>query len=277
MIGTAAFIALMGGVSHAVAAFSVAMQVPDAPLDIAENVDAQVIIDQGEEARAEASPEARAAEDGQNAPLERGADQPVAADLEGEFITEPAPLVFSNVDDAKIAQDVLGYLNDLTTATASFVQSSPSGAVEEGQFWLRRPRQLRMEYGSSNDPSLLIVATQGNVYVRDNALETTDFYPVKKTPLRFLLTKELDAETLDVVSVQRGTDSVAVTFADVSGDAEGDLTVVLDAPNLRLQQWVVRDPQNNVTFVTLEDLVEGGKVSNRLFRVPDAGGQFINN
>ena len=277
MIGTAAFIALMGGVSHAVAAFSLAMQAPDAPLDIAENVDAQVIIDQGEEARAEASPEARAAEDGQNAPLERGADQPVAADLEGEFITEPAPLVFSNVDDAKIAQDVLGYLNDLTTATASFVQSSPSGAVQEGQFWLRRPRQLRMEYGSSNDPSLLIVATQGNVYVRDNALETTDFYPVKKTPLRFLLTKELDAETLDVVSVQRGTDSVAVTFADVSGDAEGDLTVVLDAPNLRLQQWVVRDPQNNVTFVTLEDLVEGGKVSNRLFRVPDAGGQFINN
>ena len=277
MIGTAAFIALMGGVSHAVAAFSLAMQAPDAPLDIAENVDAQVIIDQSEEARAEASPETRAAEDGQNAPLERGADQPVAADLEGEFITEPAPLVFSNVDDAKIAQDVLGYLNDLTTATASFVQSSPSGAVQEGQFWLRRPRQLRMEYGSSNDPSLLIVATQGNVYVRDNALETTDFYPVKKTPLRFLLTKELDAETLDVVSVQRGTDSVAVTFADVSGDAEGDLTVVLDAPNLRLRQWVVRDPQNNVTFVTLEDLVEGGKVSNRLFRVPDAGGQFINN
>ena len=277
MIGTAAFIALMGGVSHAVAAFSLAMQAPDAPLDIAENVDAQVIIDQSEEARAEASPEARAAEDGQNAPLERGADQPVAADLEGEFITEPAPLVFSNVDDAEIAQDVLGYLNDLTTATASFVQSSPSGAVQEGQFWLRRPRQLRMEYGSSNDPSLLIVATQGNVYVRDNALETTDFYPVKKTPLRFLLTKELDAETLDVVSVQRGTDSVAVTFADVSGDAEGDLTVVLDAPNLRLRQWVVRDPQNNVTFVTLEDLVEGGKVSNRLFRVPDAGGQFINN
>lgn len=277
MIGTAAFIALMGGVSHAVAAFSVAMQVPDAPLDIAENVDAQVIIDQSEEARAEASPETRAAEDGQNAPLERGADQPVAADLEGEFITEPVPLVFSNVDDAKIAQNVLGYLNDLTTATASFVQSSPSGAVQEGQFWLRRPRQLRMEYGSSNDPSLLIVATQGNVYVRDNALETTDFYPVKKTPLRFLLTKELDAETLDVVSVQRGTDSVAVTFADVSGDAEGDLTVVLDAPNLRLRQWVVRDPQNNVTFVTLEDLVEGGKVSNRLFRVPDAGGQFINN
>ena len=277
MIGTAAFIALMGGVSHAVAAFSLAMQAPDAPLDIAENVDAQVIIDQSEEARAEASPETRAAEDGQNAPLERGADQPVAADLEGEFITEPVPLVFSNVDDAKIAQDVLGYLNDLTTATASFVQSSPSGAVQEGQFWLRRPRQLRMEYGSSNDPSLLIVATQGNVYVRDNALETTDFYPVKKTPLRFLLTKELDAETLDVVSVQRGTDSVAVTFADVSGDAEGDLTVVLDAPNLRLQQWVVRDPQNNVTFVTLEDLVEGGKVSNRLFRVPDAGGQFINN
>lgn len=277
MIGTAAFIALMGGVSHAVAAFSLAMQAPDAPLDIAENVDAQVIIDQGEEARAEASPEARGAEDGQNAPLERGADQPVAADLEGEFITEPVPLVFSNVDDAKIAQNVLGYLNDLTTATASFVQSSPSGAVQEGQFWLRRPRQLRMEYGSSNDPSLLIVATQGNVYVRDNALETTDFYPVKKTPLRFLLTKELDAETLDVVSVQRGTDSVAVTFADVSGDAEGDLTVVLDAPNLRLQQWVVRDPQNNVTFVTLEDLVEGGKVSNRLFRVPDAGGQFINN
>lgn len=277
MIGTAAFIALMGGVSHAVAAFSLAMQAPDAPLDIAENVDAQVIIDQSEEARAEASPETRAAEDGQNAPLERGADQPVAADLEGEFITEPVPLVFSNVDDAKIAQNVLGYLNDLTTATASFVQSSPSGAVQEGQFWLRRPRQLRMEYGSSNDPSLLIVATQGNVYVRDNALETTDFYPVKKTPLRFLLTKELDAETLDVVSVQRGTDSVAVTFADVSGDAEGDLTVVLDAPNLRLRQWVVRDPQNNVTFVTLEDLVEGGKVSNRLFRVPDAGGQFINN
>ena len=185
--------------------------------------------------------------------------------------------VFADDSDEELAQRLFAYLDDLTTVEADFVQSSPSGQVTEGKFWLRRPRQLRMEYAPLDDSPLVIVASQGNVYVQDKALETTDLYPVKRTPLRFLLNKSVEEQDLDIVALERGPSSVAMTVRDPDSEAEGDLTLVFDAPTLSLRQWLVRDPRRGLTIVSLENIERDGKLRNSLFRTPEAGGAFINN
>ncbi|MEK7266237.1 MAG: outer-membrane lipoprotein carrier protein LolA [Pseudomonadota bacterium] len=184
------------------------------------------------------------------------------------------PVVFSDLSDEAVAARVLSQIESLTTLSGDFVQTAPSGAVVTGKVYLRRPGQIRFDY---DDPSpITIVATGGMVYVENSELETADSYPLKKTPLRFLLSKKIDIGDATLKSVDRSADAVAVTYASTGDETEGELTLVMSAPDLSIEQWAVRDPQGGVTIVALQGVSTGGTLENRLFRAPDAGGAFIN-
>jgi len=184
-------------------------------------------------------------------------------------------LVFDGESDEALVDRLMGYLQEIETLNGDFTQIAPSGAISSGQFYIRRPGFLRFEY----DPPtpLLIVANGGMVYVRDEALETTDSYPVGRTPLKFLLRKKIDLGPTKVVGVDRGVDSFAVTLGSDDEETEGELTMIVRAPELSLVRWVVRDIQNGITVVSLDNVKSGEKLANRLFRTPDAGGQFLKN
>lgn len=184
-----------------------------------------------------------------------------------------AALVFEDETDQAVVARIVDYLESIDTLQADFVQVAPSGAVSTGRFFLRRPGLLRFEY----DPPtpLLIVANGGMVFVRDEALETTDSYPVNRTPLKFLLRRKVELDDLEIRSVDRGVDTVAVTFASSDQETEGELSLIFDAPDLALRQWVVRDPQNGVTVVDLENVTAGVRLANRLFQIPEAGSAFL--
>ncbi|NWG91776.1 MAG: outer-membrane lipoprotein carrier protein LolA [Parvularculaceae bacterium] len=182
--------------------------------------------------------------------------------------------VFSDLSDQAVADRALSYIESLTTLAGTFVQTAPSGAVASGKFYLRRPGQVRFDY---DDPSpITIVATQGMVYVENSELETTDSYPLKKTPLRFLLSKKIDIGDATLKAVERMPDAVAITYASSEEETEGEITLVLSAPTLKIEQWAVKDAEDGVTIVALQGVTAGGAVDNRLFRAPDAGGAFLN-
>lgn len=187
----------------------------------------------------------------------------------------PETLAFDGESDEQVVERLIGYIEGLDTLQGDFTQIAPSGAVSSGRFYLRRPGLLRFEY----DPPtpLLIVANGGLVYVRDEALETTDSYPVGKTPLKFLLRREFDRDDAQVVSVDRGIDTVAVTFSSSEEETEGELTVIARAPEMTLTRWIVRDLQNGITVVSLDNVQEGIRLANRLFEAPEAGGEFLKN
>lgn len=185
------------------------------------------------------------------------------------------PVAFDGLADDAVAASALKSLEALTTLEGNFVQTSPAGAVVSGKFYLRRPGQIRFDY---DDPSpITIVATGGMVYVENSDLETTDSYPLKKTPLRFLLNKKIDLGDAVLKSVERAPDEIAVTYASTDEDVEGEITLVLSAPDLMIEKWAVTDPQGGVTVVALNGVKAGGSFENRLFRAPEAGGAFINN
>lgn len=184
-------------------------------------------------------------------------------------------LAFDGESDDNVVARFVSALEGIDTLQGDFTQVAPSGAVSTGKFFLRRPGLLRFEYDAP-DP-LLIVANSGIVYVRDDALETTDSYPVGRTPLKFLLDDRINLADAEVLSVDRGIDTVAVTLASQDEETEGEISIIMSAPALQLRRWIVRDVQNGITVVTLDDVVAGERIANRLFRAPDAGGQFLKN
>lgn len=190
-------------------------------------------------------------------------------------VADAGPPVFADESDQAVADKMLEAIEAITTLSGDFTQVAPSGAISTGKFYLRRPGFLRFQYDRPSP--LLIVANGGMVYVRDNRLETTDSYPLGKTPLKFLLKKKVEIGDAKVVAVDRGADSVAVTFASSDPETEGDLTLVMSAPEMKLRQWIVRDPENGVTIVSLDNVVAGERLANRLFAVPDTGSAFLKN
>ena len=187
----------------------------------------------------------------------------------------PENLALEDESDEAVAERLISYIEGLDTLSGDFTQIARSGAISTGRLYLRRPGFLRFEY----DPPtpLLIVANGGLVYVRDEALETTDSYPVGKTPLKLLLKKNIDRDDAKIIAVDRGVDTIAVTFGSDLEETEGELTIIASAPDMALERWIVRDLQNGITVVTLENVETGMRLANRLFRVPEAGGQFLKN
>lgn len=191
---------------------------------------------------------------------------------EDEVFTDP--LVFDGESDEAVADKLIAYLESIDTLTGDFTQIAPSGAISDGKFYLRRPGFLRFEYEPPTP--LLIVANSGMVYVRDDALETTDSYPVGRTPLKLLLAKKVDRKDAQLVHVDRGVDNVAVTFSSTDEETEGELTLIASAPDFTLRRWIVRDLQGGMTVVTLNNVKSGERLANSLFAAPEAGGRFIN-
>lgn len=199
--------------------------------------------------------------------------EPEADDTNGERLPPEDPLVFDNETDETVAEKLISYIEDLDTLNGDFTQIAPSGAISSGKFYLRRPGFLRFEYAPPTP--LLIVANSGLVYVRDEDLETTDSYPVGKTPLKFLLSKKIDRDDAQIVSVDRGVDNIAVTFASDDEETEGELTLIASAPEFELRRWIVHDAQGGLTVVTLDNVKTGERLANNLFRAPETGGRFL--
>lgn len=200
--------------------------------------------------------------------------EPTLGEAEPEDEAFADPLVFESESDEAVAEKLIAYLESVDTLSGEFTQIAPSGAISDGKFYLDRPGKLRFEYEPPTP--LLLVASGGLVYVRDEALETTDSYPVGRTPLKFLLSRKIDRDDAQVVSVDRGVDNVAVTFSSSDEETEGELTLIASAPDFALRRWIVRDPQGGMTIVTLNNVKSGERLANSLFAAPEAGGRFLN-
>lgn len=239
------------------------------------NAETEIVLAQAEEAPAASEPTAEPL----TAPPADDLDEAKVKIAPREFVSEEeeytGPLAFEDENDKAVVSRLIEYLESVDTLKGDFTQIAPSGKVSNGRFYLRRPGFLRFEY----DPPtpLLIVANGGMVYVRDEALETTDSYPVSKTPLKFLLREEVDLDDAKAIAVDRGVDTVAVTFSSLKEETEGELTIIVNAPDMSLARWIVRDVQQGVTVVTLDNVKEDVRLANRLFETPDAGGRFLKN
>lgn len=174
-------------------------------------------------------------------------------------------------DPANVRADLAridGAMNATKSFSGRFVQYSPNGAVDQGQIYLRRPENLRFEYDAPNP--LLIVADNGMLVQHDKALETYDRVPLSATPLSYFLKENLNlAEDTEVVALQKTPTDWRMTARDGSGQMEGAITMVFDAQNLALKEWIIADDFGGQTRVVLSDLSYNARLDPRLFILRD--------
>lgn len=177
----------------------------------------------------------------------------------------------TDASDFSIAQlaaidQVSTYLNAISTLSGDFTQTAPDGTVTEGQFFIERPGKLRFDYAA---PSPLLVISDGRwVAVQDTRLRTTEKYPLGTTPLKMILSGDINLlRDTKILAVYPETELVTVSIEERVGEAPGTLTLMFDPVENRLMRWTVTDVQGLDTTVSLDNAVAGTPIDPKKFRI----------
>lgn len=163
---------------------------------------------------------------------------------------------------------VSAYLNGIRTLAASFAQVNEKGGVTQGNFYLARPGRLRFEY---RPPSpTLVVATGGNIYVRNSRLNTVDRYSVQDTPLGLLLGENIDLRrNTAVLGIDRRPGELLLRARTSTNRTQDNINIVFATePQLAIRSWTVRDAQGGITSVSFGQPQMGAALPDELFAVP---------
>ncbi len=158
------------------------------------------------------------------------------------------------------------YLNQLTSAEASFTQINADGTISTGTLYIRRPGKVRFEYKPPEQA--LVMANNGAVVVFDRKLGgEPETYPLDRTPLGLILARNVDLGRANMV-VAHGYDGTAttVTAQDPENPEYGSIQLKFTDNPVELRQWVITDDGGGQTTVVLGAL-ERKQLANRLFNI----------
>lgn len=165
--------------------------------------------------------------------------------------------------------EISRYLNGIRTADSTFTQVNDDGSLSTGTLYIHRPNRMRFEYDPPD--STLVVASAGAVVIHDKkSNQPPESYPLKRTPLSLILTRNVDLGQANMVVDHRfdGTSTV-VTAQDPKNPEYGHIELVFTDSPVELRKWVVHDSVGSQTTVILGALRTGTKLRDDMFD-PDA-------
>ncbi len=199
------------------------------------------------------------------------APAPASAEAAATALTRPVAATFDpnspfTREQQTILANINAYFNSFTLMEGQFVQFGPSGEQSEGVFFLSRPGKIRFHY---SPPAKLDVISDGRqVAVEDGKTNTQDLYPLSKTPLRYLLARQIDLTSAKLVSaIKEQPDLIALDIVEKGVLAKGKLTLIFDRKTYALRSWIVTDAQGLNTSVDIFNTTTGKAQNPKLFWV----------
>jgi outer membrane lipoprotein-sorting protein len=176
------------------------------------------------------------------------------------------PGTFNDAETAELDK-LSAYLNGIHTLKSNFVQLGPQGELAQGEFDLAKPGRLRFSY---NPPSpIVIVATGGDIYVKNTQLNTVDRSSLSDTPLDLLLNQDIDLRHDPMITgLEQQPGALIVHARAATTRNQSNITLVFSYPAIELRQWMVKDNQGGVTTVALTGLQTGATLPDSLFAAP---------
>jgi outer membrane lipoprotein-sorting protein len=167
---------------------------------------------------------------------------------------------------SQAAQRIANHFSSVKSMTGEFVQFGPSGEQTGGKFFLDRPGKLRFNY---EDPSPIRVIADGKAVVIGNRkLKTWDLYPLSKTPLKLLLSEEIDLSQKMVRQVKEEPDLTTIILGDKSVFGDSTISLMFDPKTYDLKQWTIRDAQGKDTSVMIFNVKTGVTFDRTVFQIP---------
>ncbi len=171
--------------------------------------------------------------------------------------------------DRALVQQAQTYLQGLTAAQGSFVETGPNNVTRQGSFSLLRPGKMRFEY--TNPAGLLVVSDGYNVKRYDPRLNSFQQVPLSRTPLSVFLARNVRLDQgvrIDSVNRMAGG-AFSITARDSRRPNDGQVVLTFAGSPLRLTEWTITDVQGARTRTRLTSLQPASNLSARLFQLTD--------
>jgi outer membrane lipoprotein-sorting protein len=157
------------------------------------------------------------------------------------------------------------YLNGIKTMESRFIQINPDGSAWNGTLFVRRPGKFRFEY----DPPIphLLIANGSWFFHVDRALKETNVIPLVKTPAQFLVQENISLKKdFKITKFEEQPGIVQVGLVTRDNPDLGEVTLTFSDKPLELRKWSVRDVQDNLTQITLQNTRYGVNLNADLFK-----------
>jgi len=153
------------------------------------------------------------------------------------------------------AQKIADHFSAVKSMSGEFVQFGPKGEQTGGKFFLERPGKIRFNYdGSSN---FRVISDGKSVVILNKKLNTSDLYPLSKTPLKLLLDDRIDLSGGRVKAIKEEDDLTTIKLSDKSVFGNAMITMMFDPKTYDLRQWTITDAQGKDTTVMIFNTKEG--------------------
>ena len=172
----------------------------------------------------------------------------------------------TQAEAAAAVTEVNAYFNENPSLQGEFTQIGPTGRVSKGVFFISKPGKMRFEYAA---PNPYIIVSDGTwVTVKNRSKERGDQYPLSQTPLRLVLSDNVDLlQETNVLNVEKADELTSITLEDRKKAVPGQLVLIYDNSRKTLQQWVVIDGKGRRTTVSLENIEAGVAADPKLFEI----------
>ena len=172
------------------------------------------------------------------------------------------------------AQKIADHFSSVKSMSGEFVQFGPKGEQTGGKFFLERPGKIRFNYdGSSN---FRVISDGKSVVILNKKLNTSDLYPLSKTPLKLLLDTRIDLSGDRVKSVKQEDDLTTIQLADKSVFGNSKITMMFDPKSYELRQWTITDAQGKDTTVMIFNVKEGVSFAADTFAIDYSANREVN-
>jgi len=171
-------------------------------------------------------------------------------------------LNFYNLAFSSTKEKIISRMQLTNNLSFNFIQTIDNKS-ENGKCVIKYPKKIWCEYDNSNKK--IIVSNGKSLVIKNRNSGSYYIYPLRKTPLEFLLNKEYLISKIDILEPKE-IDSKYLNFKILENN--NVINIFFDKKNLNLIGWQTEDIYQNLAVTFISSVKINQKIDNKIFILP---------
>ena len=163
---------------------------------------------------------------------------------------------------SSIKKKIISKMKTTDNLSFNFIQTIGDKS-ENGKCIIQYPKKIWCEYNNSSKKT--IVSNGNTLIIKNKSSNNYYSYPLKKTPLIFLLDKEYLISKINILK-PREIDNKLINFRIIEN--KNEINIFFDKKSFKLIGWQTEDIYQNLTITFISSVKINQKVSNKIFILP---------
>ena len=169
---------------------------------------------------------------------------------------------FINISQANFQEQLLNKYKKINTLSFDFTQKI-GDKIEFGNCYIKYPLLMKCEYPKKKK---IIIINGKKIAIIKKRYKKIYHYPLKKTPLFYLLNKE------NILNVIKNYEPFLVNSRviqyELTDAKSGKINIFFDKNSLELSSWKTTDAYSNEVSFLLRNIETNILITNEIFKIP---------